>query len=54
MEKQTTQFVTSTNSTGSQLPTTDHERVLDTLENEFKKMDKMFVNGEMKVFGKIF
>ncbi|KAG9297552.1 hypothetical protein G9A89_001493 [Geosiphon pyriformis] len=31
---------------------TDHERVLDTLENEFKRMDKMFAKGETRVFGR--
>jgi hypothetical protein len=53
MEKQTPttpQFATST----SQLPRPpiDHEKALDTLENDFKRMDKMFASGEMRVFGK--
>ncbi|RIA96893.1 hypothetical protein C1645_753715 [Glomus cerebriforme] len=52
MEKQITppQYTTST----SQLPRppTDHERVLDTLENDFKRMDRMFASGEMRVFGR--
>ncbi|CAG8507127.1 5112_t:CDS:2 [Funneliformis caledonium] len=53
MEKQTPtpppQFTTLV---GSQLPRlpTDHEKVLDTLENDFKRMDKMFASGEMRVF----
>ena len=40
---------------GAQLPRlpTDHEKVLDTLENDFKRMDKMFASGEMRVFGTI-
>ena len=49
------QFTTSSSTFGdnSQLPRppTDHERVLDTLENDFKRMDKMFASGEMRVFG---
>ncbi|CAI2182803.1 273_t:CDS:2 [Funneliformis geosporum] len=54
MEKQmptTPQFTTLV---GSQLPRlpTDHEKVLDTLENDFKRMDKMFASGEMRVFGR--
>ncbi|CAG8595392.1 5374_t:CDS:2, partial [Ambispora leptoticha] len=33
-------------------PPTDHERVHDTLENDFKRMDKMFAKGEISFFGR--
>ncbi|GBB92734.1 hypothetical protein RclHR1_02050007 [Rhizophagus clarus] len=54
MEKQTPTTPQFTTSTTSQLPKPpiDHEKVLDTLENDFKRMDKMFTNGEMRVFGR--
>ncbi|CAG8548110.1 7521_t:CDS:2 [Ambispora gerdemannii] len=32
-------------------PPTDHERIHDTLENDFKRMDKMFAKGENSFFG---
>lgn len=54
MEKQTPttpQFTTSTSHLPR--PPIDHEKALDTLENDFKRMDKMFASGEMRVFGKV-
>ncbi|CAJ0765903.1 19417_t:CDS:1, partial [Entrophospora sp. SA101] len=31
-------------------PSTNHEKVLNSLENEFKKSDKIFTRDEMRVF----
>ncbi|CAG8548416.1 9177_t:CDS:2 [Acaulospora morrowiae] len=57
MEKSvTTHFPgsTSTNFDLSQAPRshTDHEKVLEALENDFKGMDKVYTSGEMRVFGR--
>lgn len=30
----------------------DHAEVLASLEKEFKRMDRMFAHGELRVFGK--
>jgi len=32
-------------------PITNHEKILNSLENDFKKSDKMFTRGEMRIFG---
>ncbi|RUP49363.1 hypothetical protein BC936DRAFT_142704 [Jimgerdemannia flammicorona] len=32
--------------------TADHDRVLQSLEGEFKRMDRMFARGEMRAFGR--
>ncbi|RHZ89877.1 hypothetical protein Glove_9g102 [Diversispora epigaea] len=42
---------TISTSTNTHRPRVDHEKVSDTLENGFKKMDKMYTNGELRVFG---
>ncbi|CAG8586626.1 3510_t:CDS:2 [Diversispora eburnea] len=42
---------TTSTSTNTHHPRVEHENVSDILENGFKKMDKMYTNGELRVFG---
>ncbi|CAG8444186.1 4576_t:CDS:2, partial [Acaulospora colombiana] len=39
-------------STTNTISHSDHEKVLETLEDSFKGMDKVYTSGEMRVFGR--